>query len=157
MTYSISGTNVIANFAGVDDETPRVLLWTGDSWPDRPDDSRPTFWVGGDAPGDAPVDIDLVSGDVWIPESGDGGAIGATATLDFPSVAAQSAQNLTITVTGAVVGDCVAPGIPAAAVATGLMFTMYVSAADVVTVRAHNYTTSAINPPSGSFKAMVIR
>ena len=56
---AISGTSSI----------PRVLRWAGSAWPDRPADSRPTFFIGGQAPTNAPTDADLAAGDVWIPES----------------------------------------------------------------------------------------
>ena len=79
-----------------------------------------------------------------------------TATLDFGEVAAQSHVDLTIAVTGAVVGDSVALGVPTAAVTTGIAYTAWVSAADTVTVRAHNYTAGALDPASGTFKATII-
>lgn len=47
--------------------TPRFLKWSGTAWPDRPADSRMTFFIGGSATTDAPTDADLASGDVWIP------------------------------------------------------------------------------------------
>ena len=79
------------------------------------------------------------------------------ATLDFPSVSAQSYQDLTITVTGAVSGDAVALGVTTGAIAAGVAYTAWVSAADTVTVRAHNYTGGAVNPGSGNFRASIIR
>ena len=81
----------------------------------------------------------------------------ATATLDFPSISAQSSQDLTITVTGAALGDSVALGVPTTSVTAGVMFTAWVSAANTVTVRAHNYSTAAADPASGSFKATIVR
>lgn len=80
-----------------------------------------------------------------------------TATLDFGSVAAQSHVDLTITVTGAATGDAVSLGVPTAAVTAGIAFTAWVSATNTVTVRAHNYTAGALDPASGSFKAMILR
>lgn len=79
----------------------------------------------------------------------------ASATLDFPSVASLGTQDLTITVTGAVVGDGVILGLPAAPDA-GIVYTAWVSSANTVTVRASNYTTGAINPASATFKAIVL-
>lgn len=80
-----------------------------------------------------------------------------TATLDFGSVTAQSFVDLTVTVTGAVTGDAVSLGTPTAAITAGIAFTAWVSAADTVTVRAHNYTAGALDPASGVFRATVIR
>lgn len=83
--------------------------------------------------------------------------IAATASLDFGSIASQSQADLTITVTGAAVGDTVALGVPTAAVTNGIVYSAWVSATNTVTVRAHNYTGSAIDPASGTFKATVVR
>ena len=81
----------------------------------------------------------------------------ASATLDFPSISAQSFADLTITVTGAALGDSVALGVPTASVTAGLMFTAWVSATNTVTVRAHNYSVAAADPASGTFKATIVR
>jgi hypothetical protein len=80
-----------------------------------------------------------------------------TATLDFPSVSAQSQASLTMTVTGAVTGDAVALGVPTAAVTNGIDYTAWVSAADTVTVRAANYSAGPLDPASGTFRATIIR
>jgi hypothetical protein len=80
----------------------------------------------------------------------------ATATLDFPSIAAQSSAELTMTVAGAAVGDAVALGLPSPP-ASGLTFNGYVSAADTVAVRAVNATAAAVDPASATYRATVIR
>jgi hypothetical protein len=79
----------------------------------------------------------------------------ASAVLDFVSLAAQASQDLTIAVVGAVVGDGVLLGLPAAPNA-GVVFTAWVSAAGVVTVRATNITGAAIDPASMAFNVMVV-
>lgn len=80
-----------------------------------------------------------------------------TATLDFPSVAASvGVQDLTITVTGAAVGDPVALSLPAA-INSGLIFNAFVSAANTVTVRCSNITAGALNPASAAFTVAVIK
>ncbi len=76
------------------------------------------------------------------------------AVLDFPSIAAQTSQQLTATVPGAAVGDVVDLGLPAAPI-TGLTFDAFVSAADTVTVRATNATASAIDPASATYRLLV--
>lgn len=79
----------------------------------------------------------------------------ATATLDFPSISAGAVAVLTITVTGAIAGDFVTLA-PPAALAAGLMFAGFVSAANTVTVRLHNTTGGAIDPASAVWGALVI-
>jgi hypothetical protein len=78
-----------------------------------------------------------------------------TATLDFSNTSAQSSADLTITVTGAAVGDPVALAIPAAPDANS-SYTAWVSASDTVTVRFNNYSAGAIDPASGLFRVSVI-
>ena len=83
-------------------------------------------------------------------------------SLDFPSVSAHSHQDLTVAVVGAVttpVPDAVVVGLqPGWAAATpGIVLTAHVSAADVVTVRAHNVTAGAINPAASSFTVALVR
>ena len=78
----------------------------------------------------------------------------ASASLDFPSIAAVSQANLTITVTGAVVGDEVSLALPAAP-AAGIVFNAFVSAANTVTVRASNITASAVDPASAAYSVLV--
>lgn len=80
-----------------------------------------------------------------------------TATLNFGALSANSHADLTITVAGATVGTAVALGVPTAAVTTGVAYTAWVSAADTVTVRAHNYTAGTPDPASGVFRATVVR
>ena len=81
--------------------------------------------------------------------------LSATATLNFASIAAGASADLTVTVTGAVVGDAVHLGLPAA-INAGLTFTAFVSAANTVTVRATNVTGGAIDPASATFRAVVM-
>ena len=78
-----------------------------------------------------------------------------TAVLDFASIAADDEEELTITVTGANVGDAVSIGAPAA-IDAGLLWSGYVSVADTVTVRLRNTTAGAIDPASATWKASVI-
>lgn len=48
---------------------PPLVYDAETGWPARPDVSFPVFWVGGDAPEDAPPA--LGANDVWIPKTGD--------------------------------------------------------------------------------------
>ncbi len=81
--------------------------------------------------------------------------LSATASLDFPSISANSSSDLTITVTGATTGSSVELGLPTAPTA-GIIYMGFVSAANTVTVRAFNVTSGAINPASQSFTATVL-
>lgn len=82
--------------------------------------------------------------------------ITATAVLDFPNVVAQTAQTLTVTVTGAAVGDSVALGPPAAFNA-GLVATGWVSAVNTVSIQLANVTVADINPASATWRATVFK
>lgn len=82
--------------------------------------------------------------------------LSAVATLDFPSVVANGQAELTISVTGSVVGDSVHLGRPSGLEA-GLVATARVTAADTVTVRVSNLTGSAIDPTSANYRATVLR
>ncbi len=84
--------------------------------------------------------------------------LSATATLDFPSIAASSFADLTITVTGAVSGDTVIVNPIAGSATTDVVYTGWVSAANTVTIRASNVSsTTARDPASGTFRATVVR
>ena len=80
----------------------------------------------------------------------------ASAALDFASVAAVGQQELTITVTGAAVGDAVVLAPPATLTA-GLVATARVSATNTVTVRLSNITAAAIDPASATWGARVLK
>jgi len=79
----------------------------------------------------------------------------ATATLNFPSISAAAQADLTITVTGAAVGDEVVMSLPAAP-AAGLVFNAFVSATDTVTIRASNITASPVDAASASYGVIVL-
>lgn len=79
----------------------------------------------------------------------------ATGSLDFGSVAAAGYADLTLTATGAVLGDMVfTPGFSILPTA-GLSYRAFVSAADTVTVRAINNSAGAIDPAATVFSVTV--
>lgn len=80
----------------------------------------------------------------------------ATGTLDFGNTAAQTSADLTITVTGAAVGDAAFMATPAAPNANSC-FTAFVSAVNTVTVRFNNFSAAAINPVSASYTVAVLK
>jgi hypothetical protein len=106
--------------------------------------------TGGDASGTIKVGGLQVSGGTIVTK-----VLSATATLDFGNTSAQNSADLTITVTGAAVGDDVRLGIPAAPDENSC-FTAWVSATNTVTVRFNNYSAGSINPASGTYRATVI-
>ena len=79
-----------------------------------------------------------------------------SASLNFAEIAAAASADLTITVTGAAVGDEVAVGLPAAPTA-GIIYQAFVSAANTVTVRATNITASPVNPAAQTFSVAVFK
>ena len=80
--------------------------------------------------------------------------LGASATLDFASIAAAGSADLTITVAGAATNNVVSLGLPAAPTA-GLVFQAFVSAANTVTVRATNITAGAVDAVSATYSVVV--
>lgn len=79
----------------------------------------------------------------------------ATAALDFPSTASGVASDLSITVTGAALGDVVSIGVPNGSVTATATYTAWVSATNTVTVRFIPHATE--DPASGTFRASVMK
>lgn len=82
--------------------------------------------------------------------------LSGTATLNFGSIGAGLAADLTISVPGAAVGDPVAISAPAA-LESGITVMGFVSATDTVTVRAVNNTAGAVDPASAAYRAIVFK
>lgn len=78
----------------------------------------------------------------------------ASASLNFPSIAAVSQADLTITVAGAATGDEVTMGLPTVP-AAGIVFNAFVSATDTVTIRASNITAAAVDPAVATYNVIV--
>ena len=81
--------------------------------------------------------------------------LSGSASLDFGSIGAATQAGLTITVTGAAVGDEVIMALPAAP-AAGLVFNAFVSAANTVTVRASNISGASVDPAAATYGVIVI-
>ncbi|MFN6112946.1 MAG: hypothetical protein ACK47W_04270, partial [Bacteroidota bacterium] len=81
------------------------------------------------------------------------------AALDFPNTAPQATSDLDVTIEGADPGDVVMLGTPAPA--ANSTYTAWVSAANTVTVRLHNYAAAGggvnIDPAAADFKITVIK
>lgn len=81
-----------------------------------------------------------------------------TSSLDFPNTGASTHSDLTVTLTGAALGDVVMVGIPHGSVMPNSCYTAWVSATDTVTVRFSNYdSTVSSNPSSGTFRISIIK
>lgn len=79
----------------------------------------------------------------------------ATATLNFPNTAAQTSEDLTVSVLGAQTDHHAEVIPPTALWVANCSFVAFVSAVNVVTVRFLNVSSSAINPASGVFTVIV--
>ncbi len=79
-----------------------------------------------------------------------------TATLNFPSInSGTCAADQTLTVSGANPGDAVAPGWPT--LPAGVFGVMLVSSANTVTIRLCNLSGLAVDPPSSTYRATIVR
>jgi len=79
-------------------------------------------------------------------------------TLDFPNTTAGLSSDLTMTVTGAVLGDCVLVGPADASVSSNGCYMGWVSATNTVSVRyLNNSLLAGVNPTSGVFKILVFK
>jgi len=84
--------------------------------------------------------------------------ITSVAFLNFPNTTAGSSSDLTMTLTGAVVGDAVILGVPNGSTSTNGVFTAWVSASDTIKVRFTNTNlATAIHPPNGTFRATIAK
>ncbi|MFN7929886.1 MAG: hypothetical protein U0Y68_18460 [Blastocatellia bacterium] len=81
--------------------------------------------------------------------------ISATATLDFDLTSVAS-QDLTMTATGAALGDTVALGVPHGSVTANTVFFAWVSASNTITVRAQRVSGTP-DPASGTFRVTVTK
>ena len=79
------------------------------------------------------------------------------ATLDFPNITSLTSQTLTITVTGAAVGDPAYYSLPTSIGSASLIPKAWVSATNTVTLELYNWSGSDIDPSSGSYKVVVIK
>jgi hypothetical protein len=80
--------------------------------------------------------------------------------LNFPSTAAGTCEVLTITLTGAAIGDIVDLGVDNASIPDPeyIYPTAWVSATNTVTVKGCNIqTVTALDPASGSFTVAIVR
>jgi hypothetical protein len=83
--------------------------------------------------------------------------LSTTATLDFGSLVSIGCEDLTVAVTGAVVGDTVSLGVPSGSVPSSNFYfpTPWVSAADTVTIRGCALVSG--DPASGTFRVTVAK
>lgn len=85
-------------------------------------------------------------------------SITGTATLNYGPTLPASSSDLTMTVTGAAVGDVVMLGIPNGSMPANGGFIAWISATNTATVRYFNMDAlSTLDPASGSFKLTVLK
>ena len=84
-------------------------------------------------------------------------SLSGTVTLDFPSTPAATSSDLTVTVTGAAIGDIVSMGTDNMVIPLNSQYTAWVSAVNTVTIRFNNYSTTSQNPPNGVFKVKILK
>ena len=82
--------------------------------------------------------------------------LSSTGVVDFASIAASACTESTLTLPGAATGDSVAPGWPAA-MESGLIGMMRISAPNTVTLRMCNLSGTAVDPAAAIFRATVVR
>jgi hypothetical protein len=78
----------------------------------------------------------------------------ATATLDFPNITTGVSADLTIAVPGAALLSFIEVSAPV--LATGLVYSAFVSAPGVVTIRLANVSLAPINPGPQDWRVTVI-
>ncbi len=89
--------------------------------------------------------------------------ISNTATLDFGAVAPNTSADLTVTLTGAAIGDTISIGIADTVISSGtncaaITFFAWVSATNTVKVRCSNVSAvNTANPASGTFRVTTIK
>jgi len=82
--------------------------------------------------------------------------LSGSATLDFPAIAQGACSaDMSIPVTGAALGNSVAPGWPG--LPAGVWGTMYVSAANTVSARLCNLSGMVVDPVPAVYNAVIIR
>jgi len=80
----------------------------------------------------------------------------ASATLSFGSMANATCADATFPLTGAAVGNSVAPGLPGGLEA-GLIANMRVSAANTIAVRLCNLSGGTVSPASATYTGTIVR
>lgn len=82
--------------------------------------------------------------------------LSATDTLDFPEIPNNGNRHLEISLEGAEVNDSVIIGAPSTLEA-GLIFSGFVSATGVVTIRVHNSGGSPTDPAPAVWRVTVVK
>lgn len=84
--------------------------------------------------------------------------VSATATLNFGATLPATSSDLTMTVTGAALGDVVMLGVPNGSMPANGGFIAWISASNTATVRYFNMDAlSTLDPASGSFRITVYK
>jgi hypothetical protein len=78
-----------------------------------------------------------------------------SATIDFPPTPAQSSFDATLPVSSVQSGDTISLGVPPASVMVNSCYTAW-STDGAIVVRFNNYGVTTLDPPPGTFRAVVI-
>lgn len=79
-------------------------------------------------------------------------------TLNFGTTLPGTSSDLTVTVTGASVGDAVVLGVPNGSMPSNGGFMGWISGTNQASIRFfNNDLTNTFDPPSGSFKLIVVK
>ena len=84
------------------------------------------------------------------------GTTSAAHTVTLTDGRTTSLTGIAVSITGANVGDAVAPGWPSG-IETGLIGSMRISAPDTVAVRLCNFSGGTVSPASATYRAMIVR
>lgn len=114
-------------------------------------------YFSGEVISDSFVKISGTATQVLMADGSTSSILSGTATLNFPATLASTSSDLTITVTGAAIGDVVILGVPDSAVVVDTCYSAWVSATNTVTVRHNNYSGITSNPSVADFKCKIIK
>jgi hypothetical protein len=84
------------------------------------------------------------------------GILTVLANVDFANLASLTCADQTVSLTGAAIGNAVAAGWPSSFNAS-LLGTMWVSAANTITIRVCNLSGGPINPAAANFRITLVR
>ena len=82
-------------------------------------------------------------------------SLSQTATKDFPSIASGTYADMTFTIAGVSIGDLVI-ATPMTTIEAGLLWSVFVSASDIVTLRLGNTSAATVDPASRQWKVTVL-
>jgi len=137
--YFANGDVYVNGKVGIGDATPAATLTVG---------SGDKFQVDGATGNVSTAGTLTVNGGVI------SGFLTVSSVLNFPNVVANTCNEMTLGVVGAVAGNTAALAVPAA-FESGLIAMVNINAADLATIRVCNVTIADIDPAAGTFRVDV--